>query len=523
METTALRLPDLTPEEAAAAARRALQSLARAELWRRREVWPLLECYLDRDQLDDARRIFEGVDIQRGELPRDDYVLDISRQRGKSWLCCVLWVVLCHCIPKFVVKYCAQQQKSVRAIVQPTVDAIVEDCPEELRPRFVSDDSKWLFSNGSNCTAAGADNGHYTALRGQRAHLVIKDEAGFYPDYDAVDRVLSPQLSTTKGITIDASTPPETPGHPYTTTAMAAKQRGRYSHRTIYNHPRMTPEEIEAFLTKEAAKKGLTLEQFKDTTYYKREFLCQHVMEEGRAVVPEWAMLAVKPCEEHPEGVTIGQLATREWVRPERYTAYTVVDPGSTDLFAGLFAYYDFVAAKLIVEDEAIERDPDTDTAGEALKAGEARTWGEDLGAGKVDAVLRFCDVDRRLVKDLAQAPHNLPFVFTEKADVDAARNNCRAMLARGEIIINPRCKTLLLTLETAIWNERRTDIVRTRQTGHADAFMALVYLVRNLQKERNPFPPAPDTTVLQRPTPKGSPMARRVGKALGPGLKPLT
>jgi hypothetical protein len=232
-------------------------------------------------------------------------------------------------------------------------------------------------------------------------------------------------------------------------------------------------------------------------------------MEEGRALVPEWPAVA--------------EACTREWVRPERFTAYTVVDPGSQDLFIGLHSFYDFVAARAVVEDETVLRDPSTDEAGEALAAGEARAWGEDLAAGRVESVLRFSDVDYRLVKDLAAAPYNMPFVFTEKSDVESARNNARAMLARGEIIIHPRCKTLLLTLETAIWNERRTDIVRTRQTGHADAFMALVYLVRNLQKTRNPFPPAPDTTVLQRPTPRGTPQVRKVGRALNVGLKPLT
>lgn len=94
-----------------------IRRAAMEELWRRGEVWPLLEALLDRDQFADAQAIFADCDIQNGELPKDDYVLDISRQRGKSWLCCVLWMVLCHCLKGFVVKYCAQEQKSVRAIV----------------------------------------------------------------------------------------------------------------------------------------------------------------------------------------------------------------------------------------------------------------------------------------------------------------------------------------------------------------------------------------------------------------------
>lgn len=448
---------------------------AMAELWRRREVWPLLEALLDRDQLADARSIFAGVDIQRGELPKDDYVLDISRQRGKSWLCCVLWIVLCHCIPGFVVKYCAQEQKSVRAIVQPTVDAVVADCPEDMRPRFVSDDSKWMFDNGSNCTAAGANNKGYVALRGQKAHMVIKDESGFYDDYDAVDRVLAAQLSTTKGFSIDASTPPETPAHPYTVVAVAARLRGRYSHRKIYNHPRMTPEEVDAFLKKEAAKKGLTLEQFKKTTYYLREFECQHVMEEGRAIVPEWA---------HVDRA----LVVREYPRPNRYTAYHVLDPGQTkSLFVGLCAFWHFVEGVLVVERETVLRYPDDAEAGEALVEAENVNWKEDLEADAIDAVLRKSDVDPSLLKFLAKHPYNLSFQATEKGNADAALNAMRAALAGGQILIHPRCTTLLLTLETGMWNKQRTGWEYNDRTGHADAIAALSYMWRNVQKDRNP------------------------------------
>jgi hypothetical protein len=42
---------------------------ARAELWRRRKVWPLLELYLDKDQLADIRAFLAGGDAELGRLP----------------------------------------------------------------------------------------------------------------------------------------------------------------------------------------------------------------------------------------------------------------------------------------------------------------------------------------------------------------------------------------------------------------------------------------------------------------------
>ena len=462
-------MDELSPADYAA-----IRAAAMAELWARREVWPLLEALLDRDQFADAQAIFEGCDIQNGELPKDDYVLDISRQRGKSWLCCVLWLVLCHCLPGFIVKYCAQEQKSVRAIVQPTVDAIMATCPEEMRPRFIFHDSKWEFPNGSNCTAAGADNKQYIALRGQKAHLYIKDESAFYSDYEAVERVLAPQTQTTGGFGIDASTPPETPGHPYTTVAKSARRRGRYSHRTIYNHPRMSPARVEAYLQKEADKKGLTLEQFKQTTYYRREYLCEHVVEEARVIVPEWSHVEAKAVVEYP--------------RPARYTAYTVIDPGETrSLFVGLHGFWDFIAGVLYIEDETVLRYPSTSDSGEALVEAERRLWAEDLACGRIDAVIRKSDVEMVLIRDLAKHPYNLQFDVTEKTNADAARNNARAAIAKGQVLIHPRCKTLLLTLDTGIWNKARTSYEFSDQIGHADAWDALCYMWRNVQRNRNP------------------------------------
>lgn len=457
-----------------------IRRAAMEELWRRGEVWPLLEALLDRDQFADAQAIFADCDIQNGELPKDDYVLDISRQRGKSWLCCVLWMVLCHCLKGFVVKYCAQEQKSVRAIVQPTVDAIKATMPEEMRPAFVHDDSKWVFPNGSNCTAAGAENKHYTALRGQKSHLNIKDEAAFYPDYEAVERVLAPQTQTTKGFAIDASTPPESPGHPYTTVAKNAKRRGRYSHRTIYNHPRMTPDEVESYLRKEADKKGLTLEQFKQTTYYRREFLCEHVIEETRVIVPEW---------QHVDESRV----VVEYARPSRYTAYSIIDPGETrSLFVGLHGLWDFVAGVLYVERETVLRYPSTSDSGEALVRAERELWADDMRDGRIDTVIRKSDVDVTLIRDLAKHPYNLQFEATEKTNADAARNATRAAIAQGQVLINPSCKVLLLTLDTGIWNKQRTSYEFHEQIGHADAWDALCYMWRNVQRNRNPMLTAP-------------------------------
>ena len=503
-----------TLAEAMEAARRE----ARAELWRRRKVWPLLEVYLDRDQLADAHRIFEGVDIERGQLPREDFCLDISRQRGKSWLCCVIASVLCHCLPRFLVNYAALEQKNVREIVAPTFGQILEDCPEELRPRFDSVDNKWLWDNGSRIKAFGCNNQHYKSGRGPRAHLNIEDECGFYDDYDAVQAVLAPQLQTTRGFSLFASSPPETPGHPHTQVAMAHKAMGRYAHRTIYNHPRMPPDEVERFLSKEAAKKGLALEAFKRTSYYRREFLAMHVVEETRAVVPEWGGAACDIDASHPEGVLWGDLLTREVELPRWADTYTFADFGFTrDPSAVLFAAWDFDGARLVVLDETPPlyrtrtdklaaayrercvalwplsgpppyadarpaKQPPPHADGRPVPPEEYAYW-EPYSAGG-DQGGRGEEVLVELAKE-----HGLGWRGANKVDLEIRVNEVRRLVAAGKLVVHPRCVHLRKQLAQGLWADKaKTDFERSSE-GHLDHLAALVDLVSTLDRQRNPVP----------------------------------
>lgn len=292
----------MTPEQ-----REAVRKAARAELWRRRKVWPLLETYLDAHQIEDMRSFFVGGDAGAGRLPQEDWYDDISRQRGKSWKWTVAAVVWAHCHAGQQIKYLAQFGSSVRGIIDPTITTLIDDMPKEFHPRYVATrlkdgpsdaishdkvDHKWFFphqSKAASCIhAAGANNKHFRALRGPRAHWLIKDECGFYADFEDVETALNPMLITTGGPNVYATTPAESPAHPSEITCNSLRAAGRYVHRPIHGHPRRTPEEIDRLLRKEALKKGMDLAAFRRTTFYRREYLCMHVLEESRAVCPEW-------------------------------------------------------------------------------------------------------------------------------------------------------------------------------------------------------------------------------------------
>lgn len=524
---------------------------ARAELWRRREVWPLLELYLDAHQLEDIRRFMEGGDAVRGRLPPADWYDDISRQRGKSWKWCTFAVVWAHCHRGQFIKYAAQLGKSVRNIIRPTINALLRDMPREFRERVrqkgVEDgpplairedkvDHKWLFPNGSEIQAAGANFGHYEDLRGQKSHLNINDECGFYDDFDAVQRVLRPQTQTTGGVNVYATTPSESPGHPSTVVMQALKSAGRYIHRTIHSHPRMSPERIEQYLQGEATAKGLTLAAFKRTTYYRREFLCMHVTEETRAVIPEWNEVLEE--DGVSEGQTLADRLVCEVPRPRLFDTYTSADFGFTrHPSAILFGYWHFERACLVIEDETppLYRTR-TDKLALAYREKCRELWPTTGPMPFLEARPAPADVDRQTGKVRDPGGFWLPYmalgdkggrgaeVLTElakehglewtgaikEADLEVMVNDVRRLVGAGKLLVHPRCKHLRHQLATGLWADKQKTDFAEDSTGHLDHLAALVYLVRAVDRQRNPMPVGYEADpyndlVLHSQSPRGS------------------
>jgi hypothetical protein len=506
---------------------------ARAELWRRREVWPLLELYLDAHQLEDIRRFMEGGDAVRGRLPQStqgqtaDWCDDISRQRGKSWKWTVFAVVWCHCHPGQAVKYLAQYGTSVRGIIAPTIATLIEDMPREYRPKERGPESieqdkvdhKWHFPHPhggeSVLHAAGANNQHYKALRGPWASLLIQDECGFYDDFEGVQRALRPMLITRKGVSVYATTPPESPAHPYETTCQALKAARRYVHRTIHEHPRLTAEEVDNILLGEARRLGLTLAQFKRTTYYRREFLCLHVTEETRAVVPEWNEVVEE--EDLPEGLTLGDRLKMEVPSPTLRDTYTSADFGFTrHPSAVLFSEWHFDTGRLVVVDETppLYRTR-TDMLAKAYREKCRELWPSSGPRPFLEAEQAPPDVDGKTGEVRDPGGFWLPYmalgdkggrggeVLTELAkehglawtgalkegDLEVMVNDLRRMVGAGKLVVHPRCAHLLKQLATGLWADKQKTDFAEDSTGHLDHLAALVYLVRAVDRQRNPYP----------------------------------
>jgi hypothetical protein len=98
-------------------------------------------------------------------------------------------------------------------------------------------------------------------------------------------------------------------------------------------------------------------------------------------------------------------------------------------------------------------------------------------------------DTEMRMIADL-RSEHGLEFLPTPKDDRDAAINGLRLRFQERKVLIHPRCSVLRAHLDHAIWKPNRTDFAQSDADGHFDALAALVYLNRNVDRQRNPNPP---------------------------------
>lgn len=225
------------------------------------------------------------------------------------------------------------------------------------------------------------------------------------------------------------------------------------------------------------------------------------VVDRSNAVVPEFAPKLKKA-------------VVKAWPRPTHYRAYAAADTGSQDLTVVLYALLNFEAASLHVVGESVLHDPSTGEFGREVSRREKELWGvwtpgvpwSDKGALKPR---RYADASLRLSVDLRDEELEQGANFTgpdsegndfnlvQKRNKIAARNRARSLLGQYRIWIDPSCVVLIATLEGAMFNDKRTDYLRTEATGHADAWDSLVYLCRMVNWGENPLPIIPPVQVF--------------------------
>jgi hypothetical protein len=425
----------------------------RDELWRRGHLVPWL-AYPVQQQM--AQAIAAS--------PHKKYVINSARRLGKSYLLCLLAQEYARQHPNAQIKYAAETQRSVKKIIVPLMKQIMETCPKQLRPRFNSHDGVFVFSNGSEIHIAGAAMEQADSLRGTACDLAIVDEAGFIENLEyLIDSILLPQtLGRKHARIIMASTPSKTPDHPFISKYMAqAMADGAYSRYTIYDNPRISPEEIEEF-KKEAGGE--------DSTTWRREYLAEVVTETENALFPE-----------ANTGDLMEQL-TLEVQRPRFFLPITAVDLGYTDFTGVLFGYYHFQLAKIVIEDEILVNKTTSADIVAMILAKEQELW------GKVTPQVRVVDGPALAIADMNQT-HRFMCRTPEKSDLAANINRVRMDLAERRFLINPRCKNTIAQIKFGTWDNQRKGFSRSASGGHWDLVAALIYFCKHIDRSSNPVP----------------------------------
>lgn len=476
---------------------RAAQELVRQELWRRGVLSWKFHC--------DQFSVYE--EIQRSRRAR--YLLEIARRWGKTFLLATIATETCLRKAKARVVYGAPTLTHLEQFIIPTFDTIFADAPADCRPVWRESKNRYIFPNGSVIQLFGADDKRKANRgRGPAADLCIFDEAGFCPILKyVIATIFRPQLQNNpNGRILLGSTPAEEPDHDFTEMAERAEANGNYARRTIYDNPRLTPEQITQFIEDDAKEEGMTREQYEATDTFRREYLAERVIDKLLVVVPEWADVRDE-C----------RIAVP---RPEYFNGMTMVDWGGNDPHAVAFGYWHFEVAKWVIEDELCLRNGENSAVfAELLKQKERELWGTNKWEGTMRgardevtqtlldclpdwmaAILtkeeeaqqqpftRWCDNSNiPMIRDFYEL-HGIALIPTAKDNKEAQVNNLRVMFRSKQVLIHPRCVATDRHLRQTTWaNHRRKDYAR-KAGEHGDGLDALLYGARNLDK-RNPIP----------------------------------
>lgn len=363
--------------------------------------------------------------------------------------------------------------KKLRTIVKPAFDSLLADCPSEYKPKFVQQDSLYEFpATGVRTHLLAAQGGHIENARGiHNVKDVLIDEAGFFGDEEdsypldqVIQNILLPMFIRTKSKPriIIMTTPPEIPNHPVKAYYERAKSVGCAVVRDIYNS--------DIPVEKRDEMKRRMMQQPGGEIAWQREMECKWIVDQSRMIVPEWQSKYVKviPRDKYFQF----------------YLKYNALDTGVRDFTINLYAYYDFLKAALVVEDETVLRNEEvrTDILAACIKSTE-----KDLGYGKV--YKRIGDNNNLIILQDLSGIHGLSFLPTTKDELFAMVNEVRLWVNSGRLFVHPRCTQLIGCLENAIWDKSKKEFGRSAVFGHFDALAALCYLIRNIDTQTNPIP----------------------------------
>ena len=393
------------------------------------------------------------------------FVCNIARRSGKTFWAAKKATEIClnEAIDRPVVKYGSAFYEDLRKFIYPTFEKLLSDSPNSF-PKEAIESRKVLefHANTARIDFAGLDL-KPNSLRGDYADLVIIEEAGFVSKLKYIyDSVCVPMTMYRDGaMIVMIGTPGEDINHDFMTTfKKKAIQENAYLELTIDDNDALTQ-----------SQRFFYLNECIDESTKLREYYCKVVVDESRAIIPEW-----KP--EFVKEINKDELF-------QFYHKYESMDLGVIDKTVALYGYYDFKEAKLKILNELVMNGPEMTTAvlAEALKKKSLETWGDKV------IYKRVSDNNNLLLLNDLSHEFKIRFSPISKDSLHAMVNKVRTWVAQNRIEVSPNCTELIGCLEGGIWDKNRREFLRSESYGHYDALASLIYLVRVINEQTNPIP----------------------------------
>lgn len=394
---------------------------------------------------------------------RDEPFIEAARRFGKTTGILPYVMEQLRRNPGWVARWLFPDKDQAKEVITPELENIQFDAFTHSKFTFYSGEQAYISPEGSKLYLGGVNKDRGHSQRGPFAHIIVADEFGYWKNVREIEASLKPQLLTTRGQWIYASTPPEDLGHVYYSKKKAALRKSTFIQKLIYDNE---------FLEQEDFDKAAEDCGGYDSVTFKREYLCEEIGDPTKRVVPEYNEALNDIPDDTP--------------RPDWFDAYVGGDSGVDDNTAILFAYYDFINDCVVFDHEYVTCGNTTKNIIDNAKIKEAELWGEKK------PFRRVYDADKQLLIDITST-HGYSVYLPEKQDKLAAIHAFRIKVGSGKIKIKKRCVDLRRQLAVGQWkDDRHSDFLRVdddHTLKHLDAIAAAVYLNRSILTTRNPYP----------------------------------
>ncbi len=314
----------------------------------------------------------------------------------------------------------------------------------------------------------GGMNKNSSSQRGKTVQEILVEEIADLAEDDfmqSMEQDLGPALTHSKGGKIVyLTTLPPVPDHPFITDTMVkAELNHAIKIFTIDDNKALTQEQYDACVERSGGK---------DTVAFQREYLCIVVRDRNKVVLPDWI-----------QAKNVGAVFL-----PDYLFMHTTIDWGGVrDKTCAVLHYYDYLRDEDVFWDERVfePNTPSTVIVDEVklmelefLKVRESH---------KIES--RFIDAPHQFVYvDLIRPPYDFTAAIPNKLDWIAGINVLNNRFKTGKAIIHSRCKFLILSARSGMFNDKKTDLARSQALGHCDGIMAMSYALR-MRATQDPYP----------------------------------